>query len=114
MSMDQTEQAVLEEAERVNEERMTAVRDLAAAVAERVTLQEQVKEAEKQEKQAARQAEKAGWTEAQIKRFIKSAKTPPKSRQQSTETEPTSSPSPEPSAASTVGDGSPTPGTSGI
>lgn len=79
-STEETEAAVLEEAEKVNYERMAAVKELAAAVAHRVALEEQIKEAEKREKQLARDAAKAGWTEAQIKRFTRTAKSPQRSR----------------------------------
>lgn len=70
------EQAVLEEARKVNEERMRAIEELAAIVAERISLEEQLKENSKEEKRAIREAEKAGWTPAQIKRFMK----PPRSQ----------------------------------
>jgi len=69
------EQAVLEEARKVNEERMAAVERLAAVVAERIELDEQLKENTKAERRAVREAEKAGWTSAQIKRFMKPPRT---------------------------------------
>lgn len=65
------EQAVLNEARKVNEERMQAIQDLAAIVAQRIDLEERLKENTKQERRAVRKAEKAGWTPAQIKRFMK-------------------------------------------
>jgi|SRR5699024_10858806 len=74
------EKAVLEEARKVNEERMRAIEDLAAIVAERISLEEQLKENSKEEKRAIRQAEKAGWTPAQIKRFMKPPRTQNKTR----------------------------------
>lgn len=70
------EQAVLDEAHKVNEERMQAVKGLAAIVAQRIDLEEQLKDNTKQERRAIREAEKAGWTPAQIKRFMK----PPRSQ----------------------------------
>src|SRR5699024_11481208 len=68
---DHLEQAVLDEARKVNEERMKAVKHLAAIVAEKHDLEEQVKDNARRERQATKAAEKAGWTQAQIKPFIK-------------------------------------------
>lgn len=73
-------QAVLDEAAKVNEERMTAVEELAAGVSYRIQLEGQLIEAEKEEKRLTQAAEKAGWTAAQVKRFIRSAKASPKRR----------------------------------
>lgn len=72
----EAKKAVLEEARKVNAERMKAVEELAAVVAERIELEERLKENTKEEKRAVREAEKAGWTSAQIKRFMK----PPRSQ----------------------------------
>lgn len=69
------EQAVLDEAHKVNEERMLVIEDLAAIVAQRIDLEERLKENTKQERRAIREAEKAGWTPAQIKRFMKPPRT---------------------------------------
>lgn len=65
---------VLEEAQKVNEERMTAVEDLAKAVARRVDLEQELNEAKKEEKRLMVAAEKQGWTRAQVTKFAK----PPK------------------------------------
>jgi|SRR5699024_1627267 len=69
------EQAVLDEARKVNEERMQAIQDLAATVAQRIDLEERLKDNAKEERRAVREAEKAGWTPAQIKRFMKPPRT---------------------------------------
>jgi len=74
------EQAVLNEARKVNDERMQAVKDLAMIVAERIDLEEQLKDNTKQERRAVRAAEKAGWTQAQIKRFMKPPRSSPASK----------------------------------
>src|SRR5690625_3860234 len=74
------EQAVLDEARKVNEERMQAIQDLAAIVAQRIDLEEQLKDNTKQERRAIREAEKVGWTPAQIKRFMKPPRTQNKSQ----------------------------------
>lgn len=74
------EQAVLDEASKVNEERMDAVQRLASSVARRVELERQVSEAVKEEKRLATAAEKAGWTAAQVKRFAKKAKEQPQKK----------------------------------
>lgn len=66
---------VLEEAERVNQDRMAAVEELAKAVARRVDLEHDLNEAKKEEKRAMVTAEKQGWTRAQVAKFAK----PPKS-----------------------------------
>ncbi|WP_044496449.1 hypothetical protein [Nesterenkonia massiliensis] len=73
--LDPTQQHVLDEARRVNEERMKAVEDLAAAVAHRVDLERQLNDAKKNEKRLMAAAEKAGWTRTQVSRFAR----PPKS-----------------------------------
>lgn len=65
---------VIEEAERVNQERMAAVEELADAVARRVNLEHELAEAKKEEKRLMTAAEKQGWTRTQINRFAK----PPK------------------------------------
>jgi len=65
------EQAVLDEARKVNEQRMHAIQNLAAIIAQRIELEERLKDNAKQERRAVRAAEKAGWTPAQIKRFMK-------------------------------------------
>lgn len=66
---------VLDEAKKVNEERMSAVEDLAKAVARRVDLEHELNEAKKEEKRLMAAAEKQGWTRAQVTKFAK----PPKS-----------------------------------
>lgn len=78
------EQAVLDEARKVNEERMQAVKNLAVVVAQRIDLEEQLKDNTKQERRAVREAEKAGWTPAQIKRFMKPPRTQHTSRRSAT------------------------------
>lgn len=83
-------QSVLEEAERVNQERMQAVADLAECIGDRMDLEAQLAETLKREKQLMAAAEKQGWTPAQIKRFSRTAKSPKKSRS-------VPAPSPEPS-----------------
>ncbi|WP_300345587.1 hypothetical protein [Nesterenkonia sp.] len=80
--LDQAQQHVLEEARRVNEERMKAVEDLAAAVARRVDLERQLSEAKKTEKRLMAAAEKAGWTRTQVSRFAKPPKTATKKTSQ--------------------------------
>lgn len=72
----QTVEAVMNEAEQVQQERMEAVRKLADSVAHRGHLEEQLREAEKDVKQCSRDARKAGWTDGQVTRFIKTAKSP--------------------------------------
>lgn len=74
-NLNPAEQAVLDEARKVNEERMQAIQDLAAIVAQRIDLEERLKDNAKQERRAIREAEKAGWTPAQIKRFMKPPRT---------------------------------------
>ncbi|GAA1162883.1 hypothetical protein [Nesterenkonia sandarakina] len=69
------QQHVLDEAEKVNQERMAAVQDLAVAVARRVELEHELSEAKKEEKRLMVAAERQGWTRAQVARFSK----PPKS-----------------------------------
>lgn len=68
------QQQVLEEARKVNEERLKAVEDLAAAVAFRVDLERQVHEAKKEEKRLMNAAEKQGWTRAQVNKFARAPK----------------------------------------
>lgn len=68
------QQHVLDEAEKVNQERMAAVEDLAKAVARRVDLEHELNEAKKEEKRLMVTAERQGWTRAQVTRFAK----PPK------------------------------------
>lgn len=75
---------VLEEAQKVNEERMTAVEDLAKAVARRVDLEQELNEAKKEEKRLMAAAEKQGWTRAQVTKF---AKPPKAAARKSAETE---------------------------
>lgn len=89
------EQAVLDEAHKVNEQRMQAIKDLAAIVAQRVELEEQLKDNTKEERRAIREAEKAGWTPAQIKRFMKPPRT--QSKSQSSASSPDTSPREQPS-----------------
>lgn len=68
------QQQVLEEARKVNEERLKAVEDLAAAVAFRVDLERQLHEAKKEEKRLMNAAEKQGWTRAQVNKFARAPK----------------------------------------
>lgn len=84
------EQAVLDEARKVNEKRMQAIQDLAAIVAQRVDLEEQLKDNAKQERRAVREAEKSGWTPAQIKRFMKPPRTQHKTQPNASTPEPKS------------------------
>lgn len=79
-NVESAEQAVLDEAEKVHQERMETVRELAASVARRVELEQQVVDAVKEEKRLATAAEKVGWTPAQVKRFAKRAKEQPRKR----------------------------------
>lgn len=68
---------------------MTAVQDLTVIVAEKLELEQQMKENNQREKQATETAEKAGWTQAQIKRFMKPPRpktTTQKSAQKETDT----------------------------
>lgn len=65
---------VIEEAQKVNEERMEAVTELAQAVTRRVDLEQELSEAKKEEKRLMAAAEKRGWTRAQVNKFAK----PPK------------------------------------
>lgn len=67
---------VLAEAERINQERMRVVEDLAEAVAHRVDLEHQVQEAQKREKKLMADAEKAGWTRKQVAAFARVPKRP--------------------------------------
>lgn len=69
------QQHVMDEAARVNEERMAAVEELAKAVALRVDLEHELNEAKKEEKRLMVAAEKQGWTRAQVNRFAKPPKT---------------------------------------
>lgn len=73
--MTQRQEEMLAEAERVNEERMEIMRELAAKVAHRVDLERQVAEAEKEERRLTAAAEKAGWTRRQVLRVAKPPKT---------------------------------------
>lgn len=70
---------VLAEAERINEERMAVMRDLAENVGHRRDLERQVREAEKEERRLTSAAEKAGWTRRQVQRIVK----PPKQQKSS-------------------------------
>lgn len=72
-------ESVLAEAQRVNEERLQAISDLAESIGHRMDLEAQLTEAHKREKQLIAAAEKQGWTPAQIKRFSRTAKAPKKS-----------------------------------
>lgn len=65
---------VLDEAHRVNEERMAAIEQLAKSVARRVELEQELGEAKREEKRLMAAAEKQGWTRAQVNKFAK----PPK------------------------------------
>ena len=58
------QQHVLDEAQKVNQERMAAVEDLAKAVARRVDLEHELNEAKKEEKRLMVTAERQGWTTA--------------------------------------------------
>lgn len=73
--IDAVQQQVLDEARKVNEERLKAVEDLAAAVAFRVDLERQLHEAKKEEKRLMTAAEKQGWTRAQVNKFARTPKT---------------------------------------
>lgn len=70
---------VLAEAERINEERMEVMRELAENVGHRRDLERQVREAEKEERRLTSAAEKAGWTRRQVQRVVK----PPKQQRTS-------------------------------
>lgn len=70
----EAQQQVLDEARKVNDERLKAVEDLAAAVAFRVDLEKQVHEAKKEEKRLMTAAEKQGWTRAQVNKFARTPK----------------------------------------
>lgn len=94
--MTQRQEEMLAEAERVNEERMEIMRELAAQVAHRVDLERQVAEAEKEERRLTAAAEKAGWTRRQVLRVAK----PPKTTSTSTKRS-------ESSSESSSGDASP-------
>lgn len=72
---DEAQRHVLEEAARVNEERMAAIEELAKAVATRVGLEQDLSEAKKEERRLMAAAEKQGWTKAQVNRFAKPRKT---------------------------------------
>ncbi|MBO0596958.1 hypothetical protein I2485_07030 [Nesterenkonia sp. E16_7] len=72
------QQHVMDEAQRVNEERMAAVEDLAKAVARRVDLEHELAEAKKEEKRLMAAAERQGWTRAQVNRFAKPPKSAPR------------------------------------
>lgn len=76
------QQHVMDEAQKVNEERMAAVEKLALAVARRVDLEHALSEAKKDEKRLMVAAEKQGWTRAQVTKFAKPPKAAaPKSAQ---------------------------------
>lgn len=66
---------VLDEAHRVNEERMAAIEQLAKSVARRVELEQELSEAKREEKRLMAAAEKQGWTRAQVNKFAKPPKT---------------------------------------
>lgn len=76
---------VLEEAERINAERMQVVDDLARAVAARVDLEHELAEAKKHEKRLMSEAEKKGWTRAQVSKFAKVPKSTTKTNTASSE-----------------------------
>lgn len=78
----EAQQQVLDEARKVNDERLKAVEELAAAVAHRVDLEKQVHEAKKEEKRLMTIAEKHGWTRAQVNKFSRAPKTTGKRPQQ--------------------------------
>lgn len=85
--MTQRQEEMLAEAERVNEERMQIMRELATQVAHRVDLERQVAEAEKEERRLTAAAEKAGWTRRQVLRVAK----PPKAKTSTTKSSSSSS-----------------------
>lgn len=68
------QQQVLDEARKVNDQRLKAVEELATAVAFRVDLERQVHEAKKEEKRLMTAAEKQGWTRAQVNKFARAPK----------------------------------------
>lgn len=76
--IEKTQQTVLDEARKVNEERLKSVEKLASIIAEKIELEEQQKDNARRERQAIKAAEKAGWTQAQIKRFMKPPRPTPK------------------------------------
>lgn len=78
----EAQQQVLDEARKVNDERLKAVEELAAAVAFRVDLERQVHEAKKEEKRLMTAAEKQGWTRAQVNKFARAPKPTAKRTQQ--------------------------------
>lgn len=78
----EAQQQVLDEARKVNDERLKAVEELAAAVAFRVDLEKQVHEAKKEEKRLMTAAEKQGWTRAQVNKFARAPKPTGKRTQQ--------------------------------
>lgn len=71
---------VLDEAHRVNEERIAAIEQLANSVARRVKIEQELNEAKKEEKRLMAAAEKQGWTRAQVNKFAK----PPKNTNRKT------------------------------
>lgn len=75
----QAQNDVLAEAEKINEERMEVMRELAENVAHRRKLERLVREAEKEERRLTSVAEKAGWTRRQVQRVVK----PPKQQRSS-------------------------------
>lgn len=104
----EAQQQVLDEARKVNDERLKAVEELAAAVAYRVDLEKQVHEAKKEEKRLMNVAEKHGWTRAQVNKFARAPKPTGKRPQQpnsaTARTAPTEAPTETPAGAS-PGDG---------
>lgn len=72
--IDEAQQQVLDEARKVNEQRLKAVEELAAAVAFRVEVERQLHEAKKEEKRLMNAAEKQGWTRAQVNKFARAPK----------------------------------------
>lgn len=83
---DEAQRHVLEEAARVNEERMEAIQNLAEAVATRTGLEHDLNEAKKEERRAMAAAEKQGWTKAQVARFAKLPKATGRKTRENTET----------------------------
>lgn len=85
--LDEAQRHVLDEAARVNEERMAAIEDLAKAVAKRTGLEHELNEAKKDERRAMSAAEKQGWTKAQVAKFAKVPKPTGRKARENNETE---------------------------
>jgi hypothetical protein len=62
-------ESFLDQARKLNDQRLTAVQDIAAAVQKRVDAEQALKDAQAAERKAFKDAERKGWTKTELDRL---------------------------------------------